>query len=102
MFEQPVLPVQDESTFREVIRALEQAFAAQSVDGFLRKVSHTRLRVRNFEGVLAAGLLGAGAPRQYAALGDSDRGQVREQYLRLVEQVAPEFRAKYLKVYAYY
>jgi hypothetical protein len=27
---------------------------------------------------------------------------VREKYLRLVEQVAPELRAKFLKVYAYY
>jgi len=102
MFEQPVLPIQDETTFAQVSRALDQAFASGNVDGFLRRVGQARLRVRSFEAVLAQGLLGAETPRQYAALGDSDRGQIREQYLRLVEQVAPEFRAKYLKVYAYY
>jgi hypothetical protein len=51
---------------------------------------------------LASGLLGAEASAAYAALGDSDRGHVREQYLSMVEQVAPELRAKFLKVYAYY
>ncbi len=102
MFEQPVLPIENETTFAEVLRAVEQAFAAANVDRFLRKVDQARLRVRNFEGVLAQGLLGAETSRHYAALGDSDRGQVREQFLRLVEQVAPELRARYLKVYAYY
>jgi hypothetical protein len=38
----------------------------------------------------------------YQALGDSDRGQVRELYLLLVEQVPGELRSRFLKVYAYY
>ncbi len=102
MFEQPVLPIQDETTFAQILGEVEQAFAVANVDRFLRKVDQSRLRVRNFEGVLTRGLLGTETSRQYAALGDSDRGQVREQYLRMVEQVAPELRARYLKVYAYY
>jgi hypothetical protein len=102
MFEQATLPIQDEPTFRVVQVALDQAFAPRGVAGFLKLVAKSGLRARQFEAVLAHGLLGVNTPAQYAALGDSDRGQIREQYLRLVEQVAPELRAKFLKVYAYY
>jgi len=102
MFEQPVLPIQDEATFGAVICALEQAFGTPGLDRFLRSVNRAGLRIRDFEGVLVRGLLGAETAGQYAALGNSDQGQVREKYLSLLEQVAPEFRTKYLKVYAYY
>ena len=37
-----------------------------------------------------------------AALADSDRGQARELYLSLVEQVPLELRTTFLKIYAYY
>jgi len=102
MFEQATLPVQDEKTFAEVIQALGAAFSARNVEDFLHRVKRAGLRARNFEGVLSKGLLGKEAPARYAALGNSDQGQVREKYLWLVEQVAPELRARFLKVYAYY
>ncbi|HEV2464355.1 MAG TPA: hypothetical protein VGT04_11170 [Acidobacteriaceae bacterium] len=102
MFEQAVLAIQDEKIFAEVRAALEAAFAPQKVADFLHSVQKHKLRARQFEGVLAAGLLGAEAPAKYALLGNSDRGQVREQYLRMVEKVDPAIRAKFLKVYAYY
>ena len=102
MFEQAVLPIQDEATFDTVLASLEQTFAPAHVADFLRQVGRAKLRARQFEAILASGLLGSGAPGAYARLGDSDRGHVREQYLSLVEKVAPELRAKFLKVYAYY
>ena len=102
MFEQAVLPVQDEMTFAEVHRTLEKAFAPERVTGFLRSVQRAKLRARQFEAVLAEGLLGADTSAKYAALGDSDRGQIRERYLSMVERVDPTIRAKFLKVYAYY
>jgi hypothetical protein len=102
MFEQAVLAVQNEKTFAEVRSALDTAFAPQRVESFLNSVKKNKLRARQFEAILAAGLLGNDAPAKYSALGDSDRGQVREQYLRLVEKVDPAIRAKFLKVYAYY
>jgi len=102
MFEQAVLPVQDERTFAEVHSALEKAFAPSQVTTFLRSVQRAKLRARQFEAVLAAGLLGAEASAKYAALSDSDRGQIRERYLSMVERVDPAIRAKFLKVYAYY
>ena len=102
MFEQAVLAVQDEKSFAEVHGALDKAFAPKQVENFLRTVQKHKLRARQFEQVLAGGLLGAETPAKYAALGDSDRGQVREQYLSRVEKVDPAIRAKFLKVYAYY
>jgi hypothetical protein len=102
MFEQAVLPVQDQKTFTEVQAALEKVFAPADVVSFLRSVQRARLRARQFEAVLAEGLLGANSSAKYAALGDSDRGQIREMYLSMVERVDPAVRAKFLKVYAYY
>jgi len=102
MYEQAVLPIQDEKTFGEVHSALESAFASARVADFLRSVQRARLRARQFEAILSAGLLGPGTAANYAALGDSDRGHIREQYLSMVEHVDPAIRAKFLKVYAYY
>jgi hypothetical protein len=102
MYEQAVLPIQDEKTFREVHAALESAFANARVADFLRNVQRAKLRARQFEAILSAGLLGPQAAAKYGALGDSDRGHIREQYLQMVEKVAPGIRAKFLKVYAYY
>jgi hypothetical protein len=102
MFEQAVIPIEDEKTFAEVRQALDEAFALVRVGGFLKKVARAKLRIRQFEAVLAHGFLGAQAQKSYAALGDADRGQIREQYLRRVEQVAPEVRQKFFRLYASY
>jgi hypothetical protein len=77
-------------------------FAPRNVAGYLKRVQRSRLRVRDFEGLLERGLLGASSAEAYRVLGDSDRGQARELYLSLVEQVGPELRRRFLKVYAYY
>ena len=102
MFEQAVIPIQDEKTFAEVRQPLDQAFAPARVADFLRSVSGAKLRVRQFEAILAHGLLGKPAQAAYAKLGDADRGQIREHYLRRVEQVAPEVRQKFFRLYAQY
>jgi hypothetical protein len=102
MFEQATIPIQDEKTFGVVRQALDEAFAPAQVARFLGKIAGVKLRVRQFEAVLAHGFLGAQAQKSYAALGDADRGQIREQYLRRVEQVAPDVRQKYFRLYAGY
>ena len=102
MFVQTVLPIENEPRFAEVKAALEPLFAPGNVARYLQQVLRAKLRVRNFEGLLERGLLGATTAQAYKALSDSDRGQARELYLSLVEQVGPELRGKFLKVYAYY
>jgi len=102
MFEQATIPVQDEATYGVVRQALDEAFAPARLARFLGHVGGAKLRVRQFEAVLARGFLGAAAQAAYAKLSDADRGQIREQYLRRVEQVAPEVRQKFFRLYAGY
>jgi hypothetical protein len=102
MFVQTVLPIEDEAHFATVKASLEPLFISSNVAGFLKQVQRSKLRVRDFEGLLGRGVLGKATIDAYRALGDSDRGQARELYLSLVEQVEPELRGRFLKVYAYY
>jgi hypothetical protein len=102
MFVQAVLPIVDEARTDAVKASLGSLFAPANVAGFLSRVQRTKLRVRDFEGLLQRGLLSAATAEAYQALGDSDRGHVREYYLSLVEQVPQALRARFLKVYAYY
>ena len=82
--------------------SLEPLFSSPRLAGFLGKVQRSKLRIRDFEGLLTRGLLGAPTAEAYRELGDSDRGQVREFYLSLVEQTPQALRGRFLKVYAYY
>jgi hypothetical protein len=102
MFVQPVLLIQDETHFAAVKASLEPLFASGHVAAFLKRVQKSKLRVRDFEGLLQRGLLGKATADAYGSLSDSDRGQARELYLSLTEKVGPELRGKFLKVYAYY
>ncbi len=102
MFQQPILEVENPAVFEPVKAAIEAAFAPPSVGRFLERAERARLRIRDFDTLREQGLLGDTVKTGYEKLGDSDRGQIRELYLRSVEQVALELRKKYLKVYAYY
>jgi hypothetical protein len=102
MFQQATIPIENPAVFEPVKAAIDANFAPPSVGKFLKRVEQAKLRVRDFEQILERGLLGDAAKIGYAQLGDSDRGQIRELYLRSVEQVAVELRGKYLKIYAYY
>ena len=102
MYEQAVIPVQDQQTFNAVKAAIELSFSSAKVQDFLKSLDRSKLRVRDFEQVLSAGKLGTAASNSYAKLSDGDKGMIREFYLSTLEKVAPELRAKYLKVYAYY
>ena len=102
MFEQVAIAVQDEQTFAKMQAVLDTAFDARDVEVFLNRVKKAKLRIRDYEMVLARGLLGKEAIGLYNGLPVSDQGLTRERYLRLVEKVPEELRQRYLKVYAYY
>ncbi len=68
----------------------------------MRSVERSGLRIRSFEAVLAAGLLGGSTKVEYGKLAGSDQGQIREFYLASLERVEPEVRQKFFKLYAYY
>jgi hypothetical protein len=102
MFEKPVLGIEDTASHDVVRSAIQSVLSSNAAGKFLKQIESQRLRVRDFETVVAKGLLGQEAIAAYGRLGNLDRGQIRELYLESVEHVAPELRAKYLKAYAYY
>jgi hypothetical protein len=101
-FEQAAIAVQDEQGFAQLHARIDAAFDAGDVEVFLSRLGKLKLRIRDFEGALQAGLLGKEAAGLYRSLPVSDQALTRERYLRLVEAVQPELRQRYLKVYAYY
>jgi hypothetical protein len=102
MFEQAAIAVRDEQGYSQLHALLDAAFDARDVEVFLDRVSKAKLRVRDFEGIIGRGLLGKDAAALYASLPVSDQGLTRERYLRLLEEVQPELRQRYFRVYAYY
>jgi hypothetical protein len=102
MFEQATIAVSDEQGYTQLHAMIDTAFDQRDVELFLSRVAKSKLRIRDYEGVLRRGLLGKSAAELYGALPVSDQGLTRERYLRLVEAVAEELRQRYFKVYAYY
>ena len=101
-FEQAAIAVQDQQGYAELHARIDAAFDARDVEVFLSRVGKSRLRIRDFEGVLTRGLMGKDASGIYDALPVSDQALTRERYLQKVEAVPLELRQRYLKVYAYY
>ena len=102
MYEQPVLPVADSRRYDAVKSSIESSFSTGRVAQFLKSLDRLKLRIRDFESVLNAGLLGASTASEYNQLGNSDQGQIREFYLAGLEKVAPELRQRFFRLYSYY
>ncbi len=101
-YEQPVLPVADERRFGAVKSSIESEFSTGRVVEFLKSLDRLKLRIRDFETVLNAGLLGASTASDYNQLGHSDQGQIREFYLASLEKVSSELRQRFFRLYSYY
>jgi hypothetical protein len=102
MFEQAAIAVKDEEGFAKLHALIDAAFDSRDVEVFLNRVTRSKLRIRDYEGILGRGLLGKEAIGLFKALPVSDQALTRERYLRLVEAVPMELRQRYLKIYAYY
>ena len=102
MFEQAGIAVRDEQGYAQLHALIDAAFDSRDVETFLDRVTKSKLRIRDYEGVLKKGFLGKEAIAFYAALPVSDQGLTRERYLRLVEAVPQELRQRYFRIYAYY
>ncbi|MCU1320799.1 MAG: hypothetical protein JWM43_448 [Acidobacteriaceae bacterium] len=96
------MPVADPTVFNAVKGAIESSFSSTKAVEFFKSLSRSSLRVRDFEAVLKQGLLGKTVAAEYGRLENGDQGQIREFYLASLEQVAPELREKFFKLYAYY
>jgi len=112
VFEQAQIDIQKTEEFEQLRSAIERVFAVSAVEGFLKKLQSSDVRIRQFEKVLEAKIIesvdvaltkpGRVALQLYAGLAVSDQAMMREFYLERIEQVAPALRAKYRKVYRYY
>ena len=108
-FEQAAIKVEKKKEFEELKAAINRAFAPETVQKYLKRVAGAGIRIRDFDSVLAKELLervgalaGQKAKDLYEALTITDRAQMKEFYLFKIEEVGPELRAKYQKIYQYY
>ena len=102
MFEQAAIAVKDEQKYAQLHTLIDAAFDKRDVAVLLDHALRSKLRIRDFEGILSRGLLGKESVALYAELPVSDQALTRERYLRLVEAVPVELRQKYFRAYAYY
>jgi hypothetical protein len=106
-FEQAELKVEREKEFAELKNAIGRGFAPESVVSLLHRLSRKKLRVRDWDRVLASGVFdvapsGKTAQNLYDSLPVSDQAQIREFYLFRVEEVSPEVRTRFHQLYQYY
>ena len=101
-YQQATIPIADPSRFSLVRDAITASFSPAGVTEFLRSLDRDAIRIREFEQVLGRGLLGQSSAAEYSQLTPADQGQIRELYLASLEQVPPELRSRFFKLYAYY
>ncbi|MGA8621967.1 MAG: hypothetical protein WB660_26015 [Candidatus Sulfotelmatobacter sp.] len=112
-FEQAAIKIEKQQEFSKLQAAVEQAFLPEKVTRFLKQLDRKRIRIREFDGVLAARVLeeaaSGSAPSSdmsawqlYQALPLSDQAQMREFYLSKLETVDIVLRHRFKKLYQYY
>jgi hypothetical protein len=111
-FEQAAIRVEKEKEFGELKGAISRVFAPEAVEKYLKRVASAGLRIRDFDLVLAKGVLEQvdrslaeseqSARNLYLALALTDQAQMKEFYLFKVEEVDSKLRAKFHKLYQYY
>ena len=116
-FEQAAIKVEKQQEYGKLQGVIGKAFAPEKVEHFLKQLDRKGIRIRDFDGVLAARALeevaggsisGTAADSKlsawqlYQALPLSDQAQMREFYLSKLETVDTALRHKFKKLYQYY
>ncbi len=90
-FEQAAIKVEKAQEFARLQAAIEQAFAPEKVEHFLKQMDRKGIRIRDFDAVLAQRVLDGdtaqNAQQLYQSLTLSDQAQMREFYLSKMEKV---------------
>ena len=104
-FTQAGIGIENRQAFQELQARIDRALGP-AAEKFLKSMSARRIRIREFEALLAQGLLqaaqdasGARDEELYRTLTLSDQGQMREYYLTAIEQVPDELRSKFHTLY---
>ena len=107
-FEQAAIKVEKAEEFGRLQSGIEQAFAADKVERFLKLMDRKGIRIRDFDAALKQRVLeefgdrGWNAQQSYQSLSMSDQAQIREFYLSKLETVEQSLRHKFKKLYQYY
>ena len=112
-FEQAAIKIEKQQEYGKLQNLIEQVFAAEKTERFLKQLDRKDVRIRDFDGVLAARALeevaggsnvgsDLSAWQLYQALPLSDQAQMREFYLSKLETVDAALRHKFKKLYQYY
>jgi hypothetical protein len=110
-FEQAAIKVGKEREFRELQASIERATSTGTAERFLKLLDKSNIRIRDFDGILAARAFeeavrpiesATGAWKLYQALTVSDQAQIREFYLSRIEDIDADLRHKFKKLYQYY
>jgi hypothetical protein len=111
-FEQAAISIEKEREYAQLKDAVTRILAVDQVEQFLRRMQKKGVRIRDFDLILASGLLedldeplaksGKPARQWYQELAVSDQAQLREFYLSRIEQVEPGLRTRFHKLYRYY
>ncbi len=109
-FQQAGIPVEKVAEFQELKAGIERVFSPAAIERFFSKLESKGIRIRQFEKILDKRLLEQfdpqlkqrGARKLYDALSLGDQAQMREFYLRTLEQVDEGVRQKFFKIYVMY
>jgi len=113
VFEQAAIKIEKLQEYGKLQAVIEQVFSAAKTEQFLKQLERKNVRIRDFDGVLAARALEdvAAGPQTdsklsawqlYQTLPLSDQAQMREFYLSKLETVDTALRHKFKKLYQYY
>jgi hypothetical protein len=104
-FEQATIPIEKEREFQQLRDAIDRVYTPPLVEKFLRSMKGKGISVRQFDRVLAEGLIEKNYPEVgsanalYEALTMTDQAQLREFYLERIEKVSVELRKKFSSIY---
>jgi hypothetical protein len=112
IFEQAGIKIQKEQQFEALKQSIARALSPALIEKFFGRLEKKHVRIREFEKALDLKLLeavdetlaksGHSAKQLYEALPVTDQGQMREFYLTKIEEVTPDLRQKFHKLYSYY
>jgi len=112
-FEQAAIKIEKQQEYGKLQAVVEQVFSAEKTEQFLKQLDRKGVRIRDFDGMLAARALedvaggskvgsDLSAWQLYQTLPLSDQAQMREFYLSKLETVETALRHKFKKLYQYY
>jgi hypothetical protein len=110
LFEQSGIKIEKEQEFAALKQSIERLLGSALIEKFFKQLAKKSVRIREFEKAFIAmdsvdadlAKSGKTAKQLYEALTVTDQGQIREFYLTRVEEISPELRQKFHKLYSYY